>query len=127
MPCDSSYMNANNLEIECSRMLCLLEELSSGTMPDPQSSEWHGYHNEAYSKGASRSMADALAAELCEKLTERGGADGLSLEMQTWWRDHQRADAAREAREREAQREFELKARALEKLTPEERKVLGLR
>jgi len=49
-----------------------------------------------------------------------------SLELQIWWRDHQAADAKREAAEREAQRLRGLRRQAAAKLTPEELTALGL-
>jgi len=92
MPCDSSYMEANGLEIELSRLLMLLEEFRTGVPVDPRSSEWGGYHNQSYGKGDLRKRADAATAELCGKLTACGDVTRFSLEMQVWWRDHQRAD-----------------------------------
>ncbi len=46
--------------------------------------------------------------------------------LRTWWDNHQRIDAERIAREREAQARKDLRESALGKLTPEERKALGL-
>jgi hypothetical protein len=98
MPCDSSYMAANRLEIEVSRMRMLLEELKTGEPVDPGSSGWQGYLTGTYSCGPSRKEADALAEELCTALKQKeqlGTVSGYSLEMQMWWRDHQEADRKR--------------------------------
>jgi hypothetical protein len=46
--------------------------------------------------------------------------------MQIWWRDHQAADRAREAKEKEDTERNALRASGLSKLTAEERKALGL-
>lgn len=96
MPCDSSYMNATGLEIELSRLLLLLEEFRTGVPVNYKSADWHGYLQQAYGCGhdqaALRKRADAATAELCEKLTACKDVTKFSLEMQVWWRDHQRAD-----------------------------------
>lgn len=50
---------------------------------------------------------------------------GLSLELQIWWRDHQRDDARHLQEEQEVRKRAKLRAAALKKLTPAERKALG--
>jgi len=63
-------------------------------------------------------------------LVEQGKADFLILrddEVREWWEQHQEADRkAREARERKA-REAKIRKEALAKLTPEEKKILGIK
>lgn len=50
----------------------------------------------------------------------------MSLELQMWWRDHQKQDA-QHAREAAARRKkADLAAIARKKLTPEERRALGI-
>lgn len=49
-----------------------------------------------------------------------------SLELQIWWRDHQKEDAAKSAQRLKATRNSKIRKDALSKLTPQERKVLGL-
>lgn len=122
MPCDSSHMEASGFEIEMSRVLALLKELKTGKAPEAK--EWQGY-GEGYSRHFSHEEADKLVAELCGKL---GKADvtKYSLEMQMWWRDHLEWDAARIKREKEEAAQAEAKKKALEKLSPAERKALGL-
>jgi hypothetical protein len=95
MPCDSSYLAANTLEIEQSRMVCLLKELDTGVHVDTRSMEWDGYAEGVYNK-PSRKAADLLASLLCERLGKMSKSKiaKCSLELQTWWRDHQRADLA---------------------------------
>lgn len=46
-------------------------------------------------------------------------------EAKTWWEEHSRKDLERKARDKKADREKKLKARALKKLTPEEREALA--
>lgn len=125
MPCNSDYLNANSLEIELSRVLLLLKELETGKPVDTKSSDWQGYMKEAYNKGNTRARADKAVASLCEQL-KKVDVTKYSLEMQTWWRDHQAADREREAAEEAKAKKTSLRASALKKLTPAERKALGL-
>lgn len=94
MPCDSSHMEANGLEVELSRLLMLLEEFRTGRPVNRKSDGWDGYHKQAYGYGQAdlRKRADAATAELCGKLTACEDVTRYSLEMQIWWRDHQKAD-----------------------------------
>ena len=50
----------------------------------------------------------------------------LSKETRDWWREHKEADRRREEAEAKARRIRKVKQEALGKLTPEERKALGL-
>lgn len=92
MGCDSGYMNPFSKEIEISKVACLLDELDG--LPWNKA-HWSGYHPKVYGKSFN---ADAMVSELCSRLS---GVDVAkhSLEMQMWWRDHQRADAERRAKE----------------------------
>lgn len=121
MPCNSDYMNASQLEIELSRVACLLEELD-GTPINP--SHWRGYHPAVYCRLSSVD-ADKIVAELCSRLQDTD-VTKYSLEMQMWWRDHQKADKARLEMELRLTKEKEDKDKAIAKLTPYERKLLGL-
>lgn len=121
MPCNSDYMVASNYEQELSRVACLLDELAGKQW---ERSWWGGYHPRVYCK-AGRGMGDQMVRELCDALQDCDVTQ-CSLEMQIWWRDHQAADNARCERElarakTDAEREV-----ALAKLTPRERKLLGL-
>jgi len=63
---------------------------------------------------------DRLTAHLCGKL-KSVDVTSYSLELQIWWRDHQKAD-----RDREENRVLELRNAALAKLTDEECRLLGV-
>lgn len=120
MPCNSDYMEASGYEVAISQVACLLDELDGKGPINP--SHWRGYHPSVYNRHAD---GDALVAKLCAKLRGKD-VSKYSLEMQIWWRDHKRADKERMERElREAEAKKQKKA-ALEKLTPYERKLLGL-
>lgn len=121
MPCNSDYMNASRYEIELSRVACLLDELAGRRW---ERRWWDGYHPRVYCK-IDRAKGNKMVRTLCEAL-QGHDVSQFSLEMQIWWRDHQAADKARCERElAQTKMEAERKA-ALEKLTPHERKVLGL-
>jgi len=116
MPCNSDYLNATKKEIAISHVACLLDELKGKPIDEKH---WRGYHPSVYNK---QYNADALVAELCEKL-QKINVTKQSLEMQIWWRDHLSADKVRLEKEIEDRK---AKDAAIKKLTAYERKVLGL-
>lgn len=70
---------------------------------------------------------DGNTAALCEWCGKYPGLIcTMSLEFQKWWIDHQIADKERALREAKAAERKQIKARALAKLTLQERRVLGL-
>jgi hypothetical protein len=113
-------MEANVLKIRLSQVACLLDELDGKEIDQHQ---WQGYHPLAYSQ---RVDGDKMVAELCKRLQHVDVKD-YSLEMQIWWRDHQAADKARVEAELAAAEDAKAKAAAIAKLTPHERKLLGIR
>lgn len=126
MPCDSSYMEANGLEVQLSRVLMLLDELETGRPVDTSSGDWRGYKQGVYNEGDLRKRTDEATATLCARLHKVKDVTKYSLEMQTWWRDHQKADAERERREAQEREEKRTRKAAISKLTPKERRALGL-
>ena len=121
MPCNSAYMNATSTEVTASRLTCLIGELNGHPWT---ADEWRGYHVATYGKATS-SVCDALAAQLCFALTT-ADVTQYSLEMQIWWRDHQAADAARAQQEAVQNDRESVRSVVLAKLTPEERRALGV-
>ena len=122
MGCNSDHMNPNSLEIEISKVAAFLDELETG---DLNRNHLGGYHPDVYGKGPSKDMADEYVRHLCGELKRRK-VTRYSLEMQMGWRDHQAADREREAKETKAVSKAALRRAAMAKLTPEERKALGL-
>jgi len=120
MPCDSSYMEANGLEIRLSQVACLLDELDGKKI---NQDHWRGYHPRVYNQ---RADGDKMVAMLCKRLQDVDVKD-YSLEMQIWWRDHQAADKARVKAKLAAAADAKEKKAAIAKLTPHERKLLGIR
>ena len=126
MPCESGYLNANGYEIRMSQAACLLDELDGKPI---NQSHWAGYHPRVYCR-ASIVEGDKIVKELCDRL-QKLDVTKHSLEMQIWWRDHQKSDRERlerERLEREIRKAAALKAReeAIAKLTPYERGLLGI-
>ena len=120
MPCDSSYMNATHKELEMSKVACLMDELDGKSKIER--SHWEGYHPRVYNEDVD---ADAMTAELCSRLQEVDVSD-YSLEMQMWWRDHKAADKKRAEAAVAKAKTAKQRAAAINKLTPHERKLLGL-
>lgn len=124
MPCNSEYLASNCAEQELSKVLALMDELDGKGRPDPDS-YGNGYDKRAYGN-ASDERLNELVATLCSRLTAISDVSQYSLEMQLWWRDHQRADERRRRGEDVALEYERKKAAALSKLTDEDRAVLGL-
>jgi len=126
MACRSEYMNANQLEIELSQVLMLTHELDTGKPVKADSSDWQGYKKGVYGSSDLKKRTDEATANLCSRLKKIPDVSKYSLELQTWWRDHQAADRKREAKEKADAKKAALRASGLSKLTAEERKALGL-
>jgi hypothetical protein len=121
MGCNSEHMAASGYERELSRVACLLDELAGKKW---ERNWWDGYHPRVYCKD-DRAMGDRMVKELCEALQASDVAQ-CSLEMQIWWRDHQAVDKARCERDMAQATTDAERAAALAKLTPAERRLLGL-
>lgn len=124
MPCSSEHMEPQPREREMSRVMCLLDELDGKKW---DRSSWAGFHPSAYCQSNTQQRLDKATAQLCRRLRKRTPEEisKLSLELQMWWRDHQALDQARMEEAIEQERKDRLKQAALEKLTKEEREVLG--
>lgn len=124
MPCDGSYMEPNQMERNLSQVYGLLDELKTGKLPKDFGS---GYDKRIYNKGLNQAHLDKKVAELCSKLSKDKDIKKRSLEMQIWWRDHQKADRAREKKKAQAKKDDAARKKALAKLTPAEKKLLNLK
>lgn len=124
MPCRSDHCEPSAFEIAASRAFAVLDELCGG--PPVTARDWAGYHRDVYSRAVSRAKLDEITSQCCALLALRhGGARGLSLEAQLWWREHQAADARRCDAETKAANSKRLQEQALSKLTAQEREALG--
>lgn len=104
-------------------MAYLLDELAG--MPIPDGAFSSGMHPSVYSQHLSKSQCDGMVTALCSRL-QREDVSKYSLEMQIWWRDHQKADKERLEKELASKRWREDVDLALSKLTDYERELLGL-
>lgn len=125
MPCNCDYMDPSKYEIEASRIYCIIDELD-GKGAAGECRGWEGFHPLAYGKLPGKMTLDKLVRRVCERLHGIEDVSSYSLELQMWWRDHQRADAERQSREAEQSLKESLRDSALGKLTIEEREALGL-
>lgn len=122
MPCDSRYMEPAGLEKDLSLVACCLDELDG--KPDPMRHK-DGSHPRIYNKVSREQDGDEMVAELCRRC-QQIDVTKQSLELQMWWRDHQKADRKRVAEELQLAKEDADRQAALAKLTPYECRLLGL-
>lgn len=99
MPCKCDYLEANDLERECDRLTMLLDEVKTGKKVSPEAYIRAGYNPEFYNKGVLvlKPIADRMTAELCDILGTCYDVYRSSLELQAWWRDHQKKDSPLES------------------------------
>ena len=68
-----------------------------------------------------------MLCELCGKLEKKkGGKKLFTPELAEWWKAHKAADRVRKSREDAQAQQEQVRKRAYEKLTPEERDALRL-
>ena len=95
--------------------------------------DWRSYNDDRDKVKELKKQADMLARIACKALTaleEMGKEDFLLLkddEVREWWQEHQEADRKAREAEEARQRKKEAKARAMAKLTDEEKVALGLK
>lgn len=70
-----------------------------------------------------------LTELLCTACAELENHDDavFTPSLASWWMEHKREDAERREREAEAMAQYRLEMKAYKKLTPDERKMLGVR
>jgi hypothetical protein len=111
MPCRCDGMEPSYREVESTRIINFLHELGlrkkkAGAYGDPRN-------------------LDSDTADLCAALKSgKHNVQGLSLELQIWWRDHQIADRKREEAEAQERKQRQLTEAAKRKLTPAEFEAL---
>ena len=122
MPCNASYMDPTQFEINLSKVYGLLDELETGKLPENFGT---GFDERVYNKAFVNKQLDEKTAELCSKL-QKVDITQYSLEMQMWWRDHQKADKERLKEVMDKEKELSDRKKALKKLSEYEKKLLGL-
>jgi hypothetical protein len=129
MGCNSEYLEPTRREVELKRAAGLLVFVTKAMGAEPE--DW--MKREAGNSYASDSRS---VTELCSALKAMSKKDlerivydarnKTSRDLADWWEAHQAADAAREAREKAAAKAKAVRKKAVAKLTPKERKVLGV-
>ena len=115
MPCDSSYMNPTHAEQQSAKVRELLREVAGKSFNHKSPKECYG----------NIATIDEDTERLCSWCYDNANhLQGMSLELQIWWRDHQEEDARRERDVRIKTEQQRLRKQALAKLTAEERKAL---
>lgn len=112
MPCDSKYLEPTSRERTSLDLKTFLLEAGLPT----------GIYDRVYGDINSLDTDTRILCSWCKS----HDVSKMSLEFQIWWRDHQKADRERELRADLAQQKNKAISSALAKLTPEERKLLGL-
>ncbi len=126
MPCKSEYLQPVKREEE-SALVCYLLRYVGKTyafsVPEHVENAMSVYGNDA-----TLDIDTALLCKWCGAIgdTIYGDRSELGLEVALWYTKHQNADAQRIASEKLAREREEERKRALYKLTPKERLILGL-
>lgn len=116
MPCDSAYLNHTDKERESGKVLEFLKEVNG---------EYFDHDNPSYYGNILTLNQDT--ERLCSWMKAHPDQlPTLSLELQLWWKQHQKHDAVRERKAREMERDQKLREKAVKKLSKEERHALGL-
>ncbi len=112
MPCNSDYLEPRKEEINSLNVLSFLIELGQDV----------GNFDGNYGRAATLKEDVVKLCNACQKVDIKN----YSLELQIWWRDHQKADEQRIKTEiKNIKKEKDMKL-ALKKLTPYEKKLLKL-
>jgi hypothetical protein len=90
----------------------------------PCQSDYSPSYEELQRERQMRDTETRLACDRCRELEARGGV--VPELARGWWEKHKAEDAARLAAEIRAKRDAEVRAKAISKLTPEERAELGV-
>lgn len=139
MPCNCDYMNPTQAEINsqktCQNLVYLFEKINK---PIPEWAEKAA--NNSYGDVGKLNAAVVLLCSTIKGLTNEqaaeflyDGRDKRARKLADWWEEHEAADAARKAKEKvqkqaaRLKKELGLKKQAiLQKLTAEERQILGV-
>jgi len=111
MPCRNDYLEPNQREVESRKVLELLKEVGLNRSEIP----YYGHPT----------FLDNDTRILCD-FCQHNDVTQYSLELQIWWRDHQKADKARLEREMREHDADKAREAALAKLTDYERQLLGV-
>lgn len=149
MPCRSDYMEATGKEKEskkiCEHLVYVITELGEKvpTNIKKASKEYYGIFDSQFNKFDVATQTDHyemnlddLTAKLCsycKNMTEEqenkiiyNAKNKKARKLADWWEKHQEFDKQRIKQEKKEKADAKAKAKALAKLTPKEKKLLGL-
>lgn len=112
MPCNSDYMEPTRQESNSLEVINFLKEVGGKV----------GKYDKYYGRIETLNEDVSKLCNICQKID----VSKYSLELQIWWRDHQKADKERIKKEIKEQKDNKAKKIALSKLSLYERKLLGL-
>ena len=129
MPCRTDYLEPNQREVELQRAARLLVYLWEQTGKNLEA--WAVSESTNVYARDERSVTELCAALRAMDSKQRdtiiyNAHDKDARDLATWWEEHQAADAAREEQEAAEREQQTLREQALDKLSDEERKALGL-
>ncbi len=113
MPCNSDYLDPTQTELNSLKVLSFLKELKIKT----------GKFDSMYGRKDTLDKDVQKLCSACQKID----VSKQSLELQIWWRDHQKADKKRIVKEMKLNKDNLAKEKALSKLTPYEKKLLNVK
>lgn len=124
MPCRSDYLEPTQAEIENSKVLALIDEVKTGKLPKYFG---EGSSEKVYGK-TTQAILDKNTKKLCTALQGISNykIKKSSLELQIWWRDHQKMDKKHLKEDLDKIKDEKDKKKAIAKLTPREKKLLGI-
>jgi hypothetical protein len=133
MPCKCDYMEPDRHEVESKRACQLLVyalPLVGKPIPEWIASAAKNYYGEPERLEEATVMLCTLCGgmdDVQKSAVIYDGRNAESRKLADWWDEHQKADEAREIREKQAAVKAEIRARAIGKLTLEERDALSLK
>lgn len=93
MGCRSNYMEPTAFEHAASAVYAFIDEIETGKLKE---NHLNGNHPAVYGMGISQERLNQATNKLCKQCKKIEPKD-FSLELQMWWRDHQKWDAEQKA------------------------------
>lgn len=131
MPCNSDYMEPSSKEkaMQDSARYQIIVRMRLG-LPIPAWLKREAKNLHACDERSVTGLCELLKSMTKserDKLLYSDARDVQMRDIATWWEKHVKADKARATRERNSAKREQVKKEALAKLTPAEKKALGLK
>ena len=120
MPCNCDHLEPTAREAESVKILEFFRELAG--MRYDHDNPYNGH--KPYGRVETLDADTAILCDKCRKLGKK--IKNKSPHLQLWWFHHRKADKKKSAQASEQAKMAVLRAKAAKKLTPAERKALGL-